>query len=234
MKALDGVKWEFTASARLLGLCSSAAIAALIAAYAITLAVGFWKLESPDKPIGDPMFWILEALIIAMSPALVALMAAVWAWAPARMKAFNLASLVFMGLLAGLTCSVHFSILTLGRHPAFIGEAWHTLVFSFKWPSLVYAADILAWDVFFPLSLLFAAPSFSGGRLAVWIRGLMIAAAVLSLAGLSGVVLGDMRYRNIGIIGYVGVFFFVAVLLAALFHRAAPGEDRSGYGSIPD
>jgi hypothetical protein len=33
-----------------------------------------------------------------------------------------------------------------------------------------------------------------------------------------------MQLRNVGIVGYVGVFLVVAALLAVLFHRAAPPE----------
>jgi hypothetical protein len=89
---------------------------------------------------------------------------------------------------------------------------------------VVYALDILGWDVFFALSMLFAAPVFSGGRLATLIRVLMIASGVLALAGLSGVAVGDMQLRNIGIVGYVGVFLVVAALLAVLFYRTEPQE----------
>jgi hypothetical protein len=96
------------------------------------------------------------------------------------------------------------------------------LVFSFEWPSVAYALDILAWDVFFALSMLFAAPVFSGSRLSAWIRALMVASGSLALVGRSGVVAGDMRLRNIGIVGYVGVFLIVAVLLAVLFCRTVP------------
>jgi hypothetical protein len=52
----------------------------------------------------------------------------------------------------------------------------------------------------------------------------MITSGVLSLAGLSGVVLGSMQWRNIGIVGYVPVFLVVVVLLAILFRRTAPRE----------
>ena len=41
-----------------------------------------------------------------------------------------------------------------------------------------------------------------------------------ALAGLSGVAAGDMRLRNIGIVGYVGVFPIAAGLMALLFRRA--------------
>jgi hypothetical protein len=219
-----GESMQFTATARSLGIFSAAATVILLLTYAVTLAVGLASLESAQQPIGDPMFTILEVLIIIMMPVMVALMVAVHAWAPVHAKALSLISLVFMGLLAGVTCSLHFVILTLSRQPEFTGQPWLPLVFSFSWPSVAYALDILGWDVFFALSMLFAAPVFRGSRLAAWIRVLMIASAVLALAGLSGVVIGDMQLRNIGIVGYVGVFLVVAALLAALFYRARPLE----------
>jgi hypothetical protein len=218
----DSIK--FTATARSLGILSATTTVILGVAYAVTLAVGLASLEAPQEPIGDPMFTILEILIIVMMPAMVALMVAVHAWAPMHAKALSLTAVVFMSLLAGVTCIVHFCVLTLSRQPEFAGQSWGALVLSFTWPSVVYALDILAWDVFFPLSMLFAAPVFGGSRLAEWIRVLMIASGVLSLAGLSGVVVGDMQLRNIGIVGYVGVFLVVAALLAILFYRTTPQE----------
>src|SRR5918999_2828332 len=215
---------KFTSTARSFGILSAVATVILLVAYAVTLVVGLLSLESPQEPIGDPMFTILEILIIIMMPAMVALMVAVHAWAPLRAKALTLTSLVFMTLLAGVTCIVHFCVLTLSRQPEFAGQSWLPLVLSFTWPSVVYALDILAWDIFFPLSMLFAAPAFGGTRLAAWIRVLMIASGMLSLAGLSGVVTGNMQLRNIGIVGYVGVFLFVAALLAVLFYRTTPQE----------
>src|SRR5918992_2974928 len=114
-----GDRVEFTATARRFGIFSGAATVILLVAYAITLIVGLLSLESPQQPIGDPMFTILEVLIITMMPAMVALMVAVHAWAPLRAKALTLTSLVFMTLLAGVTCMVHFCVLTLSRQPEF-------------------------------------------------------------------------------------------------------------------
>jgi hypothetical protein len=215
---------KFTATGRRLGIFSAATTVILLVAYAVTLTVGLLSLESPQQPIGDPMFTILEILIIITMPAMVALMVVVHAWAPMHVKTLSLTSVVFMGLLAGVTCGVHFCILTLSRQPEFTGQSWLPLILSFKWPSVAYALDILGWDVFFPFSMFFAAPVFRGSRLAVWTRVLMIASGTLALAGLSGVVVGDMQLRNIGIVGYVGVFLVVAVLLAVLFYRATPLE----------
>ena len=215
----------FTARARRLGISAAAATVILGVAYAVTLAVGFLSLQSPQQPIGDPLFSILEILIIVTMPVMIALMVALHAWASPETKVFSLMALVFTGLLAGLTSSLHFVILTLSREAAFVGLSWLPLFLSFKWPSIAYALDILAWDVFFPLAVLSTAPVFSGSRLARSIRALMIVSGVLALGGLSGAIVGDMRLRNIGIAGYAGVFPVAALLMAILFYRTTPRED---------
>jgi hypothetical protein len=210
---------DFTATARRLGILSAAAVVLLGTAYAVTLAAGLSSLPSRQQPIGDPFFSILEILIILSAPVMVAVMVSVHAWTPPEAKTYSLAALVFMTLLAGVTCSVHFVILTVSRQIGSAGSPWLPLLFSFKWPSIPYALDILAWDLFFGVSMLFAAPVFSGDRLQVSIRILMIASGVLALAGMSGVLVGDMQLRMIGVVGYAGVFPVVALLLAILFRR---------------
>jgi hypothetical protein len=214
----------FTASARRLGIVSAVGTVLLSAAYSATLVAGLLSLQSSQEPIGDPLLSILEILIILIMPLMVALTVSVHAWARAESKVFSLMALVFVSLLAGLTCSVHFVILTVGHPAAFSGLAWMPLFLSFKWPSVCYALDILAWDVFFALFVLFAAPVFSGNRLATSIRVLLVASGTLALAGLSGVIDGNIQLRIIGVVGYAGVFPVVALLLAILFHQATPRE----------
>jgi hypothetical protein len=214
----------FTSAARRLGIVSAVTTAILLVAYSVTLVIGLATLKSPDDPIGNPWFTMLEIEIIVVMPAIVALFVAVHAWAPDRLKTLSMTAVVFMGVLAGITCTNHFVVMTLSRQTEFADQPWLPLFMTFEWPSVAYAVDIVAWDVFFALAILFTAPVFGGSRLATWIRGLMIASGVLSLAGLSGVVLGSMQWRNIGIVGYVPVFLAVVVLLAVLFRRAAPRE----------
>jgi hypothetical protein len=219
------VGFTFTASARRLGIVSSVGVL-VGSVYAAVLVAGFLALRTPKQPIGDPWFSMLEILILLLMPLMVTLMVAVHAWARAEGKALSLVALVFMSVLAGLTCDLHFVILAVSRQPAFTGLAWMPLLLSFEWPSIPYALDILAWDVFFPLFVLFAAPAFSGNRLATSIRVLLITSGALALAGLSGVIAGDMQLRNIGIVGYAGVFPVVALLLVILFHRETPFIER--------
>ena len=212
----------FTAGARGLGLSSAVGTVFLGVVYVVTLGVGLLSLQASQQPVGDPWFSVLEILILVTTPLMVALMVAVHAFASPQEKVFSLMALVFMSLLAGLTCSVHFVILTVSHQAAFAELSWLPLLLSFNWPSVAYALDILAWDVFFALSMLSAAPVFYGSRLAASIRASMAVSGVLALAGLSGVVIGDMRLRNIGIVGYAGVFPVTALLLAVLFQKTAP------------
>jgi hypothetical protein len=210
---------DFSAAARRLGVSSAVGVVILGAAYAIALVAGLLSLRSPDLPIGEPFFSILEILILLMAPLMVVLMVSVHAWAPPEARAYSLTALVFMSLLAVVTCCVHFVILTVSRLIESAGVPGLPFLLSFKWPSLAYALDLLAWDLFFGLSVLFAAPVFSGDRLRVSIRILMIASGVLAIAGTSGAVVGDMQLRMIGVVGYAGVFPVAALLLAILFRR---------------
>lgn len=134
-----------------LGVFAGYAVAVLGFTYAVVLVIGLYTLPSPDQPIQEPWFTAMEVLILASAPSAVALMVALHAWAPEERKSIGLLGIAFMSMCAVITCSVHFVVLTLSRQPVISAAVWTTRVFSFKWPSVVYALDILAWDFFFPL-----------------------------------------------------------------------------------
>jgi hypothetical protein len=190
------------------------------------MILGFVSLQSPDDPIGDPYFTIMELLIILIVPLMVLCMVAVYAYSPPEARAYSLAALVFMALMAGISSSLHFVVLTVSRQVAAAGLPSPGLLFSFEWPSVVYTLDILAWDWFFALSILFAAPAFRSGRLERSLRALMILCGVLSLGGLLGVPLANMQIRDIGIAGYAVVSIPVFLLMGIVFGRAPNGSGR--------
>jgi len=185
-----------TASYSQLGTISCRAVFILGLAYAATTSLGFLSLKSPQEPIGNPYFTIMEVLILLIAPFMAISMVCVHYYAAPANKANSLMALLFMVLATGLTSSVHFVILTIGIQREF-GESASSSI-SFTWPSVVYALDILAWDWFFSLSMLFAAPVFKKRLL----RVLLILCGLLSLVGLMGIPLNNMQIRNIGIIGY--------------------------------
>ena len=93
-----------------------------------------------------------------MAPTMVMLMAVVHILAPERSRIFSINALGWMLLTAGFTMTVHLVELTVVRriNPAAIHG--YQYLFNFHWPSLLYAIDVVAWDIFFGFALLFAAP----------------------------------------------------------------------------
>jgi hypothetical protein len=204
-----------------MGFVAGYLIAILSAVYAAVLTVGLLTLPTPEHPIQNPWFTIMELLILMLAPGMVVFSTALHAWVTPARKPFALLGIVFMGMCAVVTCSVHFAVLTLSRQPAFVVTDWTLLVFSFTWPSVVYALDILAWDVFFPFSAFSIALALQGIAQAKAIQMLFIVSAVLAFAGLAGIPLENMNIRNIGIIGYVVLFPCGTALLA---HRIKRGH----------
>lgn len=210
---------SFTPQHRVIGRAAAWTVCCLEIAYATTTALGLLSLKSPQEPIGDPFFSIMELLILLIAPLLVVTMVAVHAYASSEVKAYSLTAMIFMTLLAGITSSVHFVIFTVSRQIEITGLSGFPLFFSFRWPSVAYALDILAWDWFFALSMLCAAPVFKRDKLERMVQILMIVSGGLSLVGLIGVPLANMQIRNIGIIGYSVVAPVVFLLLGIVFGR---------------
>jgi hypothetical protein len=88
---------------------------------------------------------------------------------------------------------------------------WH-------WPSVLYGVDVVAWDIFFALALLFAAPVFhAAGQMAV--RNGLLIAGVMCLVGIIGPAVNHIALRQIGIIGYAIVWPIVCVPLSKAFQQ---------------
>ncbi|NJK64409.1 MAG: hypothetical protein HC921_18500 [Synechococcaceae cyanobacterium SM2_3_1] len=200
-----------------MGVFAGLALALLSIVYAIILCIGLLTLPSPDQPIQNPWFTVMEALILLIAPAMVAFTVGLHSWALRDRRSLSLLSVIFMSMCAVVTACVHFAVLTLSREATFRDADWNTLVFSFQWPSVVYAMDILAWDIFFPLAALCAAGAVHGIGLAGIARRLLYGSATLALIGLAGVPMDNMNIRNVGIIGYVVLFPIAAALLAIVF-----------------
>jgi hypothetical protein len=193
-----------------LGLWSASALCVIGVAYMVTLAVGF-SSAGFAKPIVDPVLAVMEMLTLVSAPMLVVLIAAVHAYARPQYKVHSSVAFAFMVLMAGLTGSVHFVELTAVRQSA---------TASLTWPSTAYALELLAWDVFLGLSLLFAAPVFTAGRLERAVRAGLYVAGTLCLVGVLGPASGDMRLQFIAVAGYAGLLPAVFLLLALLFRRS--------------
>jgi hypothetical protein len=213
----------FTARHRTIGRAAARTVFVLGVGYALVTALGFRSLESPQDPIGFPYVTVMELLIIPLAVAYVVTMVAVHAYARPAVEVYSLTALVFTAVAATITTSVHFVVLTVGPRLEATGPSWTPVIVSFRWPSIVYALDVLAWDWFFALALLFAVPVFAGGdRLERWVWVLLLVSGILSLVGLIGVPLADMQVRNIGVVGYAVVAPVAFLLIGVVFGRTRP------------
>lgn len=216
----DNYSYSFSEQDALKGRIITRTVSLIIIIYLITLILGFISLKSPDDPIGNPYFTILELLIIVLAPSMVFSLAILHKSTPEKLKIYSLTALILISIMACITCCLHFVILTLSHKEAFMDKNWSILVFSFKWPSVAYSVDILAWDFFYALSMLFLSATFRKKGFESLIRILLIVSGVLSFIGILGIPLNNMQVRNIGIVGYtvfaIVVFFLFGV---ALNHR---------------
>lgn len=187
--------------------------------YVFITFLGFQSLQSHDEPIADPYFSLMELLSILIALFMSIDMLAIHFYASRSYKFNSLFAVCCMFIVAGITSSVHFVVLTMSHQLEASTLSELELFFSFKWPSVVYLLDILAWDWFFSLSFLSAASIFYKGRLEKIIRILMLIAGSLALIGILGVPFNDMQIRNIGIVGYAVIAPFVFLLIGLNFNR---------------
>jgi hypothetical protein len=83
---------RFSATTRRVGIALSVVLVVVAVVYAVTLVIGLASLTSPQDPIGDPMFSLLEILLILMAPAMVTLMIALHGWASSDRKVLSLSA----------------------------------------------------------------------------------------------------------------------------------------------
>jgi len=190
--------------------------------YAIAALLGFLSLKSPQDPIESPWLPIMALLLVLLAPFMVVTMIAVQAYAGSERRAYASAALAFMIVMAGITSSVNFAILTVSQQIEAAGSAWIPIFLPYRWPTPAYSLDILAWDWFFALAMLFASPVFRNGRLERSVRILMVLTGVLSLVGLIGLPFAGVRALSIGILGYGAAAPVVFLLLALLFGGTQP------------
>ncbi len=201
-----------------LGLLSSIGLVLVGVAYAIVVGIGIAQAGF-DEPIVDPILGIMEAITLVSAPLIVILMAAVHGIASRERKIFGVLAVAFGAIMAALTSSVHFVALTAGRQTGFT---------ALEWPSTLYAVELLAWDVFLGLALVFAAPVFVGPGRYARAKWTLVATGVLCLVGAIGPIVGDMALQTIGILGYGVVLPIACVFLALVFvSRTKPHESVS-------
>ena len=203
------------------GMWSAMSAATIGAIFVVVGLIGVAARPPSPEPLQqvDPYLAILEALMILFAVLLVVMVAALCAFAPPERKTFSLAALAFIICFAVTTCGVHFASLTAGRQtdPRVLPLLSHQLSTG-DWPTLAMSLDLLAWDFFLGLALVFAARVFSG-EASRRVRVSMTLAGSLCLAGTLGPASGHLQIQYFGIAGYAFVLPIACALLAMFFWR---------------
>lgn len=158
--------------------------------------------------------------MILSTVGLVTMVAAVCACAPRDRMTFALTALAFIIVFTVLTSSVHFASLTVMRQgdPGVLPLLSRQLSFEPR-PTLAMSLDLLAWDFFLGLSLVFAALVFSDGGLARRVRVSTIVTGTLCIVGTLGPATGHLGIQYVGIAGYALALPVTCPRLAMLFRR---------------
>jgi len=211
---------EWTQTDRRIGVWSATSATAIGIIYVVVGLIGVVARPRSPNPLRqvDPYLAILEALIILSAVVLVIMMAAVYAYAPPVRKTYALAALAFMICSAVLTCGVHFASLTVGRQidAGVLPLLSHQLSVNEDWPTLAISLDLLAWDFFLGLALVFAAGVFRW-EAARRVRISLTAAGALCLVGTLGPASGHLHIQFLGIAGYAFVLPLACAFLAMFF-----------------
>jgi len=192
-------------------MASAVATVVFSLVYGVLLFAGLASRPAPDAAIGDPWLAAMQLMILVIAPTMVALIGSLYLRRAPDRKAIGRAAVLSMSIAALMTCGVHIYLLMGSRASA--QEA-------FQWPSIAYALDVVAWDVFFPMAALLAGALVEGSGVARLARNLLFISGLLALAGLAGVPTGDMQLRDIGILGYAVAFPLAALALAAWFRQS--------------
>lgn len=192
--------------------------------YAIITTIGLLSLESSQHSIRNPYFTMMEILSILIALLMSISLVAVHYYTASTDKFYSLTALILMFITTAITSCVHFLVLSLGYTAEARQIPNFSFFFSFRWPSVVYVLDILAWDFFFGLSMLFLVPVFKQTRLEKNLKTVLLVSGILSLVGLIGVPLQNMQIRNLGIIGYAVAGPVAFLFMGKILGRSTPAE----------
>ena len=221
----DGEEDPAIRHVRMLGAWSARTLFLIEVVYIAVFAAGFASIGNLSDPLPDPYLAIGEILILVMAPIMVCLMLAIHQRAPKQAKPFTQVALGWMLAAAACTTVVHFVLLTVARHIDPATFPGYARIFGWQWPSTFYAIDIVAWDVFFGLALLFAVPAFAHRGDATLVRRGLILSGTLSLIGLVGPFANVLALRTIGIVGYTVVFGLTCLPLSRSFTAGTARAD---------
>jgi hypothetical protein len=178
-------------------------------------------------PPSEPYQTAAAGVILLTAPVLILLWAALRETLPADRKVFATGSLALMIIFGTLTSLNRYVSLTVVPQALGQGRTEGLIWFEpYSWPSIMAAAEILAWGLYLGLALLCLAPAFAEGRLARAIFWSLILSGLLCLTAPLAQALDLPWLGMLGFLGWGPGLVLVVVLLAFWFRQH--GRAKSG------
>jgi hypothetical protein len=205
----------FTPHTRTLGIVAAWTAFILTEIYAVVSGLAYVRQGAPVE--SGPSLSIMALFVVLMGPFLVLSMVAVHAYAAPRHKPYALAALTFMIACVSITSCINFLLLLVSSQPQLFSESVRALFLPCRWPVPAFILDNFVWDWFFGISMLLAAPVFSGGTLKNGLRLTLVLSGVLCIGGLAWLAVSPAQAVIIGILGWGAAGAIVFLLLAKVF-----------------
>jgi hypothetical protein len=168
-------------------------------------------------PLAEPVQLFAGVLNFLFCPAIVLVMVSLHAVTPPEKKVFSQGSLAFTLLFAMSVSINRFTQLGVVR-----GSMGPGIAEGIEWflpygdHSVMFGLEMLGWGWFLGLAMLMAAPLFSGDRVQLWLRWLMVAYGVLGLMSAILYLMGSAA-AAIGFVAWGAILPVVTGLLAVYF-----------------
>ena len=184
-----------------LAMYFSTALIALGGLYIILIAWGLITADPATGMIQNDKKILMEITTILSSILLLLFFTSIHFFIEPRNIFFSFLSIIFMSFSTVLTCCVHFISITVADKILMANELL-TPILSMGWPSVLLSIDILSWDFFFGLAILFLGIGLFENENQRKTAVLMLLSGIFSLFGLIALPLDNMNIRYIGVFGY--------------------------------
>ncbi|PKN88437.1 MAG: hypothetical protein CVU46_00700 [Chloroflexi bacterium HGW-Chloroflexi-8] len=184
-----------------LAMYFSTALIALGGLYIILIAWGLITADPATGMIQNDKKILMEITTILSSILLLLFFTSIHFFIEPRNIFFSFLSIIFMSFSTVLTCCVHFISISVADKILMANELL-TPILSMGWPSVLLSIDILSWDFFFGLAILFLGIGLFENENQRKTAVLMLLSGIFSLFGLIALPLDNMNIRYIGVFGY--------------------------------
>lgn len=160
---------------------------------------------------------VMEILTVWAALVIIQFMAELYKGSSESRKSQGMLALIFSVCMAVVTIMNHFIYITV-LNQIYNNKAMPAWLLLDGWPSITKGLECVAWGFFLGLSMLFASRVLEdwGNKPITWT---MRISGILTLAGLTGPITGNMNFYMLSTIGYSVGFLIISIEMIVYFNK---------------